>query len=60
MPNSKADAAKSAPDAGTPDWVVRACTSRYPESVIRAMGMTTVAQGARLGRPSLYKSLSGG
>ncbi|WP_419858177.1 addiction module antidote protein [Candidatus Palauibacter irciniicola] len=27
--------------------------------VARAMGMTTVARGARLGRPSLYKSLSG-
>ena len=28
-------------------------------NVARAMGMTTVARGARLGRPSLYKSLSG-
>ena len=28
-------------------------------NVARAMGMTTVAQGARLGRSSLYKSLSG-
>ena len=28
-------------------------------NVARAMGMTTVAKGARLGRPSLYKSLSG-
>ena len=27
--------------------------------VARAMGVTTVARGARLGRPSLYKSLSG-
>ncbi len=27
--------------------------------VARAMGMTTVARGAQLGRPSLYKSLSG-
>ena len=28
-------------------------------NVARAMGMTAVARGARLGRPSLYKSLSG-
>lgn len=28
-------------------------------NVARAMGMTTVARGAQLGRPSLYKSLSG-
>ena len=28
-------------------------------NVARAMGMTTVARGAQMGRPSLYKSLSG-
>ena len=28
-------------------------------NVARAMGMTTIAREARLGRPSLYKSLSG-
>ena len=28
-------------------------------NVARAMGMTTVARGAQMGRPGLYKSLSG-
>lgn len=45
---------KAALEENDPEFFVKAVGS-----VARAMGMTNVAQEAQLGRPSLYKALSG-
>lgn len=45
---------KAALEENDPELFVKAVGN-----VARAMGMTTVAQEAQLGRPSLYKALSG-
>ena len=45
---------KAALEENDPELFVKAIGN-----VARAMGMTNVAQGAQLGRPSLYKALSG-